>query len=90
MVHLLTSSPNVNTFLDIKKSLKILSLIHASCQILTSFSEDHRVAGCDAMQPVTNLPAFRKNVLSPFLGQQVPRTNKYTKFVYTHQHMLTV
>ena len=68
MVHLLISSSNVNNFYDIKKSLKILSLIHVSCHILTSFSEDNHVAGCDTVQPVTNLPAFRKNVLSPFLG----------------------
>jgi len=68
MVHLLTSSSYVNTLHDIKKSLKMISLIHTSCHILTSFSEDNHVADYDAVQPVTNLPAFRKNVLSPFLG----------------------
>lgn len=47
---------------------KNLSHIHISCQILMSFSVDYRVAGCDALQPVTNLPAFRKNGLPPFLG----------------------
>ena len=55
-----------------------------------SLSEDHRVAGCDAVQPVTNLPAFQKNVFSPFLGQQGPRTNTYAEYVYIHQHMLTM
>ena len=69
---------------------KILSFIHTSCHILMSLSEDHRVAGCDAVQPVTNLPAFQKNVFSPFLGQQGPRTNTYAEYVYIHQHMLTI